>query len=306
MSGRRMLFHRDFLGYTGGHGKVWDYFNHALALGWDARVYLTPGSLRGSTNPWSALPGRIEATWRPSQADVLFLGGMDWLALDDTVPAASTHVINLVQHVRHADPASPLRAFLGRNAWRICVGRAVADAIVSTGDVVGPVRVIPAGLDLTVSRQAGEQEGAGVFIGALKNPGLGLALAGMLSDAGCSVRLEAGWMPRDAFLAAMAEAETVVALPHPTEGFFLPGLEALALGRSLVMPPCGGSGEYARDGWNCLMPPPDPDALAAAVLRLRDRPLRARLRQNGFETVARHSLAAERAAFAGLLDEVVA
>src|SRR5690606_19664221 len=64
MSARRILFHRDFRGQTGGHGKVWNYFHHALALGLDARVYLTDDALRDETNPWMQVPGRIEADWR--------------------------------------------------------------------------------------------------------------------------------------------------------------------------------------------------------------------------------------------------
>ena len=303
MTGGRMLFHRDFHGYTGGHGKVWDYFNHALALGWDARVYLTPASLRDASNPWLAMPRRIEARWRPETADVLFLGGMDWLALDGHGPVLPP-VVNLVQHVRHADPAQPLRAFLHRPAWRICVGRAVADAITATGEVAGAVRVIPAALDFDVPAQDGAATRRGVFIAALKQPELGRALAAHLAAAGYAVRLEDGLIPRRDFLGALAAAELAVLLPHATEGFFLPGLEAMALDCPVAMPPCVGSGEYARDGVNCLMPAAEVAALAVAVERLRAPDLAARLRGAGLETVQRYSLAGERAAFAQVLREM--
>ena len=79
MKAMRILFHRDFKEYTGGHGKVWDYFNHAIALGLDARVYLTPDSLRDASNPWLSIPERIESAWQPEKADLLFLAGMDWM-----------------------------------------------------------------------------------------------------------------------------------------------------------------------------------------------------------------------------------
>lgn len=304
MSGPKMLFRRDFLGYTGGHGKVWNYFNHALALGWDARVHLTAASLRDASNPWMAVPERIEPQWRPDQADMLFLAGMDWEAWPPGPGRERKPTVALVQHVRHADPALPLYRFLQRPAWRICVSQAVADAIAGTGQVQGPVQVIPAALDLPAGiphREAGRD----VFIGALKAPQLGVELAAQLRDRGCRVVLSEGWLPRSEYLAQLARAAVAVPLPHPTEGFFLPGLEAMALGCPLVMPDCRGNGEYAMDDGNCLMPAAEPGALAAAVERLlADPALAARLVVAGQETAARYSLATEREAFAALLDRL--
>ena len=143
----RMLFHRDFAGYTGGHGKVWDYFRHALALGWDAWVYFTPDSKRDASNPWMAMPERVVADWHPQDFDVMFLAGMDWNALED-IREPPRPVVNLLQHVRHASPELPLRGFLRAPAQRICVSQPVADAVLATGEVNGPVAVIPAALDL--------------------------------------------------------------------------------------------------------------------------------------------------------------
>lgn len=304
MSAMRILFHRDFHEYTGGHGKIWDYFNHAIALGLDARVYLTPDSLRDSSNPWLSLPERIEPTWQPEKADMLFLGGMDWAALPASFDARAVPVINLVQHVRHADPGSPLRSFLSRPAWRICVSRAVAGAIVTTGEVAGAVRVIPAALNLpsiVPATSAARQE---VFIGAFKNPELGQALDALLQAQGFAVRLSTGWLPRQDFLEELANAHTAVLLPHPTEGFFLPGLEAMALDCAVVMPYCEGNSEYAVDVFNCLMPASTPQALSIAVAQMQDGQLHARLRRTGMQTAARHTLRGEREAFAGMLTEM--
>lgn len=301
MSAGRMLFHRDYRGYTGGHGKVWDYFRHALALGWDARVHLTPESLLDAHNPWMVVPERIEPEWRPERADVLFLAGMDWQALpraDDGLRP----VVNLVQHVRHADPAQPLHGFLDRPAWRVCVSGPVAEAICRTGRVNGPVEVIPAALDLPVDAIPATDAGRGVFIAALKAPELGGELAAVLRARGHEVLLVQEWMPRDAYLRAMARAAVVVPLPHPTEGFYLPGLEAMALGRPVVMPPCMGSAEYAVDGRNCLMPEAEAGPLAAAVERLlADGALRGALRTEGHASAAGHRQERERAAFDALL-----
>ncbi len=304
MNGRRILFHRDFTGYTGGHGKVWDYFKHALALGMDARVYLTPRSLRDASNPWSAVPQRVEAQWRPGDADLLFLAGMDWQALPADI--AAPPVINLVQHVRHADPDHPLRRFLSRSAWRICVSQAVTEAIAATGEVRGSISLIPAALDLAAAPVPPATR-RGVFVGALKNPELGHAVAGELRSAGCEVRLVTEWMPRAEYLAALAQAAVALPLPHATEGFFLPGLEAMALGCAVVMPDCKGSAEYAVAEGNCLMPPALAGALAAAVKRLcGDAGLRRRLTEAGARTALSFDPAEERSAFAALLRQVAA
>ena len=306
MNRGRILFYRDFRGYTGGHGKVWDYFNHALALGWDARVYLTPESLRDPSNPWIAVPSRIEPQWRPQTADLLFLAGMDWQALPRLLDGRS-RVLNLVQGLRHADPVQPLHAFLDRPATRICVSGAVAAAITATGRVNGGVRIIPAALDLgAVMAAMPKVQGEAVFIGAAKAPRLGSELAQRLRARDHAVELATDWLPRGEYLAAIAAAAVVVPLPAAAEGFFLPGLEAMALGRPLVMPPCGGNAEYARDGVNCLMPEAESGALVQAVERLLADPETGRkLAVAGRATAARHDLPAEREAFASLIGEII-
>lgn len=303
MNAMRILFHRDFKEYTGGHGKVWDYFNHAIALGLDARVYLTPDSLRDASNPWLSMPQRIESAWQPEKADLLFLAGMDWAELGafDTLDIP---VINLVQHVRHADPALPLRPFLSRQAWRICVSRAVSEAIVATGEVAGAVRVIPAALNLPAIEPAFSGARHGVFIGAFKNPVLGQSLHELLERQGQTARLSTNWLARRDFLDALASAHTAVLLPHATEGFFLPGLEAMALDCAVVMPNCTGNSEYAVDGFNCLMPASTASSLSAALARLQDGHLHASVRKAGWQTAARHTLLGEREAFASVLAEV--
>ncbi|MDZ4348796.1 MAG: glycosyltransferase family 4 protein [Xanthomonadaceae bacterium] len=301
MSRGLMLFHRDFRGYTGGHGKVWDYFNHALAAGWDARVFFSPQSLRDVSNPWLAVPECIEADWQPERADVLFLAGLDWLALPSVRQCDDRPIINLVQHVRHADPGQPLRAFLSRRALRICVSAPVADAISGTGEVCGPVRVIEAALNLP-DRSGQLARRGGLVIDALKAPALGLALADALNQKGIAATLIAERVGRSDYLDRLASAEIAVLLPHPTEGFYLPALEAMALGCATVVPDCVGNRAYLQPGINALVPEPNPTALTDAVRRLiRDADLRARLVAAGRATAARFSLSEERRRFRDLL-----
>jgi glycosyltransferase involved in cell wall biosynthesis len=84
-------------------------------------------------------------------------------------------------------------------------------------------------------------------------------------------------------------------------------LEAMASGVPVVATGTGGSGEYLRDGENCLVysPREDPAALADAVRRLAsDERLRRRLRENGLETASRFSQRAFDETITAVLQEV--
>jgi glycosyltransferase involved in cell wall biosynthesis len=68
----------------------------------------------------------------------------------------------------------------------------------------------------------------------------------------------------------------------------------MGIGRPVIATGRGGSGEYLRDGSNCLtVPAEDPGAIAWAVRRLAGDPgLRGRLRDGGLETARGHTDAA--------------
>ena len=99
-----------------------------------------------------------------------------------------------------------------------------------------------------------------------------------------------GIAARVVFAGFRRDAETyvggfdVAAVPSIEEGFGLVALEALAVGVPVVASRVGGLPDIVRDGeTGLLVPPADPDALAAALLRLLGDPeLRAR-----FGTAAR-------------------
>ncbi|GGZ70783.1 hypothetical protein GCM10008101_26420 [Lysobacter xinjiangensis] len=294
----RLYFHRDFRSYTGGHGKVWDYFNHAATHPrWSPFIYLTPDSI-SEGNPWWQETARRLHKWQPCDASALFVGGLDWSA----IPSEHPPVINIVQHVRHADPASPLFEYLDRPAVRICVSEAVAQAILATGRVNGPVHVIPAAIDVSgyVDRP---KRGPNVFIGAQKRPELGHRLAADLRLRGIESHVSDRWLPRAEYLSQMAAAHIAVLLPDPSEGFYLPGLEAMALGCATVMPDCVGNRQYVESGVNCLAPAADAQELAVAVASLTPADA-ARLVANGLSTATRYSLAQERLAFHRILDSL--
>lgn len=304
MARRRMLIYRDYREYSGGHGKFLDYVAHIDAHpDWQAEVYLTPDSIRHD-NPFADLPNRI-ADWRPDACDALLLGGMDWTA----VPAPGNPnqpVVNLLQHVRHADADLPLRAFLSRRAIRIGNSSLVTEAVRATGEVNGPLVTIPSGLDLAQLRRVGSQPiTTDVFVDGVKQRALGEAVAAALRTRGLRVHLQAERIPLAEYLQAMAAAVIAVPLPHATEGLYLPGLNAMAMGRALVQPDCIGSREYAIDGTNALVPAREAASIADAVCRLHgDHDLRRRLVDAARAAVIRFDLATERQQFHKLLDRI--
>jgi glycosyltransferase involved in cell wall biosynthesis len=97
----------------------------------------------------------------------------------------------------------------------------------------------------------------------------------------------AGHVPDAA--ARVAELDVFV-LPSHAEGLSMGLLEALAHARPVVATPVGGTPEVVRDGeTGLLVPPRDPQALAAAVRRLLDDPeLGRRLGEAGRKLVREH------------------
>ncbi len=88
-----------------------------------------------------------------------------------------------------------------------------------------------------------------------------------------------------------AQADVVLFPIRWEEPWGLVPLEAMGMGRPVVATARGGAVSYLRDEVNALLiPSEDPQALAAAVVRLAgDEPLRARLRGGGARTADEHS-----------------
>jgi glycogen(starch) synthase len=106
--------------------------------------------------------------------------------------------------------------------------------------------------------------------------------------------LELGPRARAALPDLYASADAVLFPVRWEEPWGLVPLEAMGVGRPVIATARGGSGEYLRDGSNCLtVPAGDPGAIAEAVRRLAGDPdLRARLREGGFDTARLHTDAA--------------
>jgi len=91
-------------------------------------------------------------------------------------------------------------------------------------------------------------------------------------------------------VARMFARATVFVQTSVHEGFCLPPLEAMAAGCAVVCTDAHGNRDFCRDGENCLMPEPTPEAVAEAVRRLfEDRDLRERLIAEGKRTAAAYA-----------------
>lgn len=258
---KSVLFYRNFERFSGGHLKVWHYFNHVQACaGYHPYIYFyTPESVWDFTNPWRrTAPHRILS--QPlSQPDLIFLDGLDWRAIAPRERENSpVPIINLIQHVRHGDSQNSRYEFLTHKAIRICVSEAVAIALRESGRVNGPLFVIPNGLDVQElpSPLDESQRDEAILIAALKEPELGKQLKTELDGWGCQVRLLCDRLPRPDYLQELRRAKLAVFLPNRLEGegFYLPALEAMALRTLVICPDCLGNRDFCLPNETCFRP----------------------------------------------------
>lgn len=295
-----MLFVRDFAGFAGGHLKFLDYMKHTAASEFvEPVLYQTASSRAAPGNVFSEYEGQTIDRLQPFPA--YFIAGEDWFILDEAgINLSDAPVVNLIQGFRHAEPANPLFPCLARPALRICVSPFLTDAIRDHAN--GDVHTIPNGT--AVAPHPGErplQSPARVMVAGLKNPEVARATAARL-DGLVEVDLVTKLLPRSEFLTKMAGATVCVFVPIRREGFFLPAVEAMALGRGVIVPDCGGNRAYCRPGQNCLTPAYEPEALATAALTLvRDGAQLHRLAAAGRTTAAELSIEKERSAYLAVL-----
>lgn len=304
------LFFRRFRKFHGGGLKVWDYFNHTRrAPGWDAWVEFSDRANWDATNPWHAARDRVLADASGIVPDLFFVAGKDWLMLDRH-PAAgdpTIPVVNLIQHVRHADETSTRFPFLDRKAIRICVSDEVATAIRATGLPKGPILTIPDALDLEAVDSARRDDTAtDLLVVGSKQPMLARELATRFATSDRTVRVLTDLVPREQFLAEIAGARVTLFLPNETEGFYLPALEGLALGTVVVCPDCQGNRSFVVPGETGFRPAYAAEEIAAATgaaLAMAE-PEAAALRRRARAMAERHGAEQERAAYHAILADL--
>jgi glycosyltransferase involved in cell wall biosynthesis len=302
------LLLRNYRRFSGGHLTAWYYFNHILSSPhFTAEAWFSKKSTFDYGNPWRDASDYISDRANPARPDVVLVGGRNWKMWDEHPHFdPDTPVINLVQNVRHGDAANKRFQFLQRKAVRICVSEEVARAILATGLTSGPVLVIPLGLDLeNLPSESDEGRDIDILIAGLKQPEIGAQLQERLRKPGRRVELLTTQLPRSDFLERIRLARVTVFLPNFSEGCFMPSLEGMALGTTVVCPDVHGVA-YCIDGYNAFRPNYSIDELIeAAESALALSPERERrLRANARQTAETNTLQRERQSFLGVLHRV--
>lgn len=307
---KEVLFFRHFRRFTGGHLKVWDYFNHVMhSSNHVPRICFSKESVWDERNPWHGRRHYVVETGMPARGNILFLGALDWLNVpEDQRDASKVPIINFIQHLRHSWPEDPRYTFLRYRAIRICVSEEVAATLRETRRVEGPLYVIPNAIDPKLLPQPIPffDKDIDILIVANKQPTMGRLLGWRLWRPGRRIRLLRRQLVRREFLHLLNRAKTTVFLPNRAEGHYLPALEGMALGTIVVCPDCIGNRSFCRPDWNCFRPEYTLGAIVAAA-EAAARPCPAELEfrlANARETVARHDLVMERSAFLGILESV--
>jgi glycosyltransferase involved in cell wall biosynthesis len=307
---RNVVFYRDFQQFSGGHLKVWHYFNHVRhAPDHTPYIYFSKETVWDKSNPWLPLQGQALPSPQSVRPDVLFLAGLDWLMLDkDQRKRPSVPVINFIQNVRHAQPGDLRYPFLRHRAIRICVSEEVAEAITESRQVNGPVFAIPNGVDTEVFPESIEpsKKDLDLVIAACKQPELGRNLARRLEAPGRRIGLLTSHLLRPDYLSRVNRAKVTVFLPTAAEGLYLPPLEGMALGTIVVCPAHQGFRSIYQSGYNCFRPEYTPESIreAAEVALQLPLPQMYQMLDNAKRMVARHTLAEERKSFLGILENV--
>jgi len=301
MTVKTVLFYRHFLFFQGGHLKFFDYINHVNAYdGYTPLLYMAPGSV---DHPLWRSSTCLVSDYKPDEADILFLAGDDWQSLE-AFPNIEYQkpIINLIQGFRHFSPTSLLFQNLARKATRICVSNELTAKLIACDVCHDRIFTIENGIDHSLLPASSLCDQESVLIIGLKQPNLAKNLCRRLRLHSVNVECTLAPLARSTLLRMMSEVSIVVTLPLPMEGFYLPALEAMAMGKVLICPDCIGNRSFCHHGVNCLMPEIDLDSIEEAVLSLLASPDLARsLKESALSVSQAYNIDRERAQFSQVL-----
>jgi hypothetical protein len=311
---------------VGGVVKIFDYLNHARALGYEAVVCCPDGYDAGAPlfrNPRYAhvspgngirFVGLDKFTVGPTDL-CFFSWPPHYEVVAPRISRWSSHeqAILIVQNVRHANPAFTdgyaLR-LLPRPMARIMTNEVVLQAVEPYLNRESLTEVITLGHDTDFFRKA--------RTGPLTSP-LKVGYTTWKSKVGDEVAALLGDNPGYEFRAVREAAtweelrrlyhwaDVFLATPFAEEGFYMPGLEAMAAGDVLLTPDAGGNRAYCEFGENCLyVTLDDARSYARALEYLREvEPGEVeRLRRAGYAAARRHTLEHEEERFGAFLERL--
>ena len=296
----KFSFHRDYKHYTGGHQKFRDYLLHTVShantecsLFVQKQCSIMPDFFNHLDNV------NYQQQYTPEQADIVFLAGIDWRHYLQHF-SKEQPIINLIQHVRHGEEGSELFSFLQYKALRICVSDAVRDAIApyANGDCV----TIPMGHDFP---NLSASKDVDLYVLGKKNPDFAGRIAEWARRRNMVVHIDSELVTRDVVLSNMARSKITLALPNPTEGFFLPGIEAMALSARAIVPDCIANREYCQPFTNATLCEYTESACIRAIEQAIDRlqtPMQVFEKFRGTRLARQYTLDKERKAYHKLLN----
>jgi len=296
---------RKFKKISGGHLKVRDYFLHCRRHPeLDPFLYFTPDSTYQSDELWQDVPrDKIVKDIQLENYEIIFVAGKDWNLLPENL--AGRKIVNFIQHVKHGDPADERFSFLSRPALRICVSREAYEAIAP--HISGEAVVIKNGIPLDLFQGEASKDAGAVLIWARKNPELGRRLYNRLAERRVNARVLMDYLPRVDFARELTASDIFVALPHQSEGFYLPALEAMAAHCAVVCSDAVGNRSFCIHGETCMMPEFDnfDNHLATIDRLLGESATKEKIRRNGYEMGRSYSIETERAEFYRFLDKFI-
>ena len=322
---QRMYFLTPMFEPVGGVVKVFDYVNHAVELGYEP-VIASPERYREGLPLFT---NRRFANLTPEgglkyiDLEQVSLGPDDlafltWPTHYEVVERRMSRwtqheqVIQIVQNVRWANPAFAggyAVRVLSRPMARIMTNDVVLEAVEPYLNPASLTEVIQLGHDsafFAKSRAGGLGSPLKVAYTTWKSE-VGDEVASLLAGADFrfkAIRRPAGW---EELRKLYHWADVFLATPFAEEGFYMPGLEAMAAGAVVISPDAGGNRAYCDFGKNCLpVELNDAPGYAAVLKTLKSERTEEveRLRREGYETVKRHTLRHEKERFGEFLDRL--
>ncbi len=312
---------------AGGVVKLFDYVNHAISLGYEPVIAsperYKPGLLLFENERFSNIsPENGIRFVRLEQASVgpYDLAFLSWPThyplLEPRISRWSRHeqVIQIVQNVRWANPTfergHAVRS-LSRPMARILTNEVVLKACQPYLNPSSMTEVIDLGHNAEFfSKDRTGPLGSPIKVGyttwkSYVGDRVAATLSGTEGFEFRAIREPVGW---DELRDLYHWADVFLSTPMTEEGFYLPGLEAMAAGNIVITSDAGGNLAYCNFGENCLEAGfDDAESYAKALKDLRATPVNEinLLRTAGYETVARHTLDRERKQFAGFMQRLV-
>ncbi len=318
-----------FWGLAGGVIKILDYADHAAQLGRRVQLWAPPMP----TN--DALVMKLPVVQRLVDSDNVAVHPLDELTIDrseavlftdpthhelierSTTNSLGPRLIHLIQGTRHANPRwqdGRNYRLLHRPMTRITVSNEVTSAIRPLVNERHPLHTIVEGHDIDYFSKrptaAPPDRGVARVLYTTWKSDLGDRIQQRLAEtddapqvAWISVREPLGW---PSLRNRYHGADIFLCAPGPEEGFYLPGLEAMAAGVAVITAVVGGNATYVRPEHNAMVA--DYDDVDSHIDALRTLSVNAELRsslvEHGRATAQLHRLERERDEFAAVLATV--